>query len=324
MFVNLPGVIGRTSSGGFPPAGTWLASVCSGPDAHDQGNADYTDANGSVFNGMFSLWEQLADGAGGSNWTKIGDNQTDGQTPTTSCWFPQYFYFSNGTDQVGFYWEACGSSGNFYYGQNYFYSYSNGDGTTSSGGGYGSYGYSEGYTIYDSVCCQVYYDGNSGYYYSDNCGGGVCPSYGTSLGSGCVSTSGTDAAGNYWSGAWVYADFFADGNCGQYTGNEVTNLNNCYYPSGFWTEYSSSQSTNDWYLYDSCSNYVASGTYVYANSSSGQQADGSGGTYSAGGSWNASYGDYFIGGSYSDCDGNYYNYEVRSDGMNGYYFNIYT
>lgn len=330
MFIVLPGIVGHSSGGGgYPPYGTWLASVCSGNTGHDSGNTDYYDVNGNVFNGMFTLYQQFADGSGGSYWSNYGDNSTDGRDPSTSCWLPQYFYFSNGNEEVGFWWEACGSSGTFYYGQNSYYSYSNGDGTTSSGGGFNSYGYGSGYLIYDSGCCQVYFDGNSGYYYSDNCGGGGgggggCDSYGTYLGTGCYSSDGYDAAGNYWTGAWSYAEFYADGNCGSYPNVIGSNTMGCYLPSGYWISYSSTPSIGSWYIYDTCSNLVASGDYVYSVSSGGEQADGAGGSYAAGGTWQAEYGYQFASGSYSDCDSNYYNYQVLSDGSSGYYIYTYT
>ena len=170
MLVSTPGILGGVPS--YPPAGTWLSSVCSGPDAHDQGNADYYDYNGTLFNGMFTLWEQFADGAGGSYWTNFGNNTSDNYYPATACWYPLYFYTNNTYTQSTVYWEACGSSGDFAYGYSWGYQYWNGDGHSTTEGGSGDYGYSYGYLIYDSGCCQVYYDGSGGYYVSDNCGGG--------------------------------------------------------------------------------------------------------------------------------------------------------
>lgn len=317
MLVSTPGILG--SAGGFPPYGTLLASVCSGPDAHDQGNANYYDFNGNLFIGMFNLWEQIADGNGGSFWVNQGSNASD---VNTACWLPQYFYISQSTDGVSVSWSGCGSSGDFEYGANISYTYYNGDGSTTSGSYFNDYGYGSGYTIYDNACCVVYYDGSGGYYVSDNCGGG-CPEYGTFLGYGCVSTSGYDAANNYWSGAWQYAALYADGSCGQYSIVNGSNTDGCYYPAGYWTSYSYNASTGSWSVYDSCGNFVAASDYTYATSYGGEQADGNGGTYAAGGSWQAELGYVFAYGSYSDCDGNYYNYEVHSDGGSGYYTNIY-
>ena len=326
MLVSTPGILGGVPS--YPPYGTWLSSVCSGPDAHDQGNAYYYDSQGTSFYGMFTLWEQFADGAGGSYWINYGNNQTDGQTPTTSCWYPLYFYTAYSTWGLTFYWEGCGSSGDFEYGSAYSYSYANGDGTETSVSGGGSYGYPSGYVIYNngSGCCYVYYDGASGYYVSDSCGGGGggCDPYGTYLGSGCISTSGYDAAGNYWSNAWQYGNFYADGNCGSYSEVMGTNTNGCYYPYGYWMEYSYNYNNLTWYVYDSCGSQVASSDFTFSYSFGGTRADGSGGAYADGGDWNASYGYLIASGSYYDpCADTYYNYEVCSDGSAGYYVNLY-
>lgn len=320
MFIDLPGIVGSRSGGGggFPPAGTWLSSVCSGPDAHDQGAGQYTDANSTPFFGMFTLWEQFADGNGGSYWVNYGNNTSDGRNPTTSCWLPQYFYFYNESGTSSFYWEACGSSGNFSYGSYSSYAYSDGNGSTVYGGGSSNW-YSAGYTIYDSGCCQVYYDGNSGYYYSDNCGGGGgCDSYGTYLGSTCLSTSGTDASGQYWNGTWTYADIYADGNCGQYYAGQTDNANGCYYPSGYWYSYNPSSSVLYWYVYDACGNGIASGSYTFATYAEGYMADGYGGQYYTTSSWSAEMGTQISSGTFTDCYGNFVNYIVTYDG-NGEY-----
>lgn len=323
MIIDLPGIVGHSSGGGYPPAGTWLSSVCSGPDAHDQGNGVYYDVNNYDFHGMFTLWEQFADGSGGSYWVNQGNNAQDtNHSPYVACWLPQYFYYENNSGTYSFDWSACGQSGNFAYGSYYTYAYSNGDGTTSSGGSGGNW-YGSGYTIYDSGCCQVYFDGNSGYYVSDNCGGG-CPSQGTYLSSGCGYTSGYDQSGQYWQGYWQYGDFYADGSCGQnFSPNGDPNSNGCWYPSGYWLEYSSSQQSLHWYVYDSCQNTVAEGDFTYYTSFGGTRADGSGGVYADGGSWSASEGQTIATGSYYDCDGNSYNYEVYSNGGSGYNVNTY-
>lgn len=325
MLVSTPGILGSAGGGGFPPYGTLLSSVCSGPEAHDQGDGTYYDVNSNSFVGMFTLWEQLADGSGGSFWVNQGNNQQD---VNVSCWLPQYFYFSTATDGAFVSWSGCGSSGNFEYGANISYGYWNGDGTQTTGGYFNDYGFASGTLIYDngSGCCYVYYDGAGGYYVSDSCGGGGgggggCDAYGTWLGYGCVTVDGYDAAGNYWSGAWQYAELYADGNCGSYTVVIGSNTMGCYLPYGYWISYSSSPSTGEWIVNDSCGNYVANGNYTYANSWGGEQADGNGGTYAGGGSWQADSGYQFTSGSYSDCDGNYYNYQILSDGSSGYYIN---
>lgn len=319
MFINLPGVLSRPSGGGFPPAGTWLSSVCSGPDAHDQGPADYLDANGLVFNGMFTLWEQFANGSGGSYWTNYGNGQTDGKDPATSCWLPEYFYQSNDSGEMSLNWEACGSSGLFVYGSYFSYVYSNGDGTYTSDSGSGVW-YPSGYTIYDSGCCQVYFDGANGYYYSDNCGGGGggCDSAGTPLGSTCLNSSGYDASGQYWTGTWTYAEIFADGNCGTYYGNESDNANGCYYPYGYWLTYEAIPTSLTYYVVDSCANGITSDSFVYSISSSGYQSNGWGSQNYNSSTWNAEIGTQIASGTFMDCTGEARNYIVTYVG-NGEY-----
>lgn len=320
MLVSLPGILGSASGPVYPPAGTLLSSNCSGNVAHDGGPTDYYDTYGTPFNGMFTLWQEFADGAGGSYWTQA-DNASNG---TTSCWLPAYFYFYNNPSEATFEWSGCGGSGTFAYGSNYDYSYSNGDGTATTNSGFNSYEYPSGYTIYDngSGCCYVYFDGMSGYYVSDTCGGG-CAEYGTFLYSGCNNIGAYDASGQYWNGTWVYGNFYADGDCGTYFSSLSENSDGCYYPNGYWMSYSNAPSSFDWYIYDTCGNYITSGSFTYSNNWSGDVADGSGGSNYTTGMWSAGYGDYITGGSYSDCDSNYYNFEVYYDGSGGYYVNTF-
>ena len=323
MLVATPGTIGSGSGGSFPPYGTWLSSVCSGPDAHDQGNGDYYDANGNLFQGMFTLWEQFADGAGGSYWTNYGNNQQDGNHPPyVACWLPAYFYFENNSSVFSFDWSGCGSSGNFQYGSSYSYSYSNGDGNATTGSGGGNW-YTSGQLIYDGGCCVVYFDGMSGYYVSDNCGGGGggCPEINTWLGDGCGSTNGIDASGTYFDGGWAYGSFFADGNCGQYFVQMGTNGNGCYYPAGWKFDYTSGDNHLDWVVNDSTSTTVAYGSFTYSSYwHSDNIANGNGESYSDGGSWSANNGDLIASGTYTDSgDMTDYTYNVYYDGMGGYY-----
>lgn len=317
MIVGLPGLVG---SHGFPAAGTWLSSVCSGPSAHDSGNSTYYDSHGTNFNGMFTLWQQFADGFGGSYWTSYGNNSNDGHT---ACWYPLYFYINSGGSDQGFDWYGCGTSGHFVYGSYQFYSYWNGDGTTTDYDGINYY-YSAGYLIYDSGCCQVYYDGSSGYYVSDNCGGGGgCPPAGNNLGPGCQSTSGYDASGWYWEGSWFYGTFYADGSCGQYFVYDSDNYNGCWYPNGYWFSYTSDSSVLNWEVNDSCPNLVANGSFTFGTSYSGTKANGTGGSDFESGSWSAATDDLIASGTYYDsCADINYNYEVRYNGSGGYYVTL--
>lgn len=323
MLVSTPGILG-SAGGGVPPAGIWISSVCSGPDAFNQGNADYYDVNGTLFNGMFTLWEQFTDGAGGTYWSNIGSNTQDGKDPNTACWYPAYYYFDNTATPYNVHWSGCGSDGYFEYGVYYTSGYWNGDGTTTTSSYFNDYGFPAGTTIYDngSGCCYVYYDGAGGYYVSDTCGPS-CETYGTFLYSGCNNTSGYDAGGVYWEATWAYGNFYADGNCGTYFSSMGDNTTGCYYPYGYWMSYSSSSNSFEWQIFDTCSNLVANGYFTYNSSYSGDRADGSGSSYSESGFWSASYGDLIASGTFNDCDSNYYNYEVYYNGSGGYYTNIY-
>ena len=174
MFVALPGLIASSGGSAYPPYGTLITSQCSGYSAHDSGSEEYTDAEGNWWTGMFTLWQELADGAGGSFWQSAGNNAFDDYS---SCWYPEGYCTYNDSGDNYLYWYGCGSEGSFGpYGYYYNVQYSDGAGGTygDSGGGY----YSPpdaGDIIYQSgaaECCTVYYDGYGGYYVDDMCGGG--------------------------------------------------------------------------------------------------------------------------------------------------------
>lgn len=327
MFVALPGLIGSGSAPTPPPPyGTLLSSHCGGYSSQEAGNEDYYDAQGTPWNGMFTLWEQLADGSGGFFWSSPGNNASDAYS---ACWYPYGYCLSADSGDNYVSWEGCGSSGSFgpwsYY---YNYTYSDGYGGTytSSGGGAHQPPYS-GDLIYQSGegdCCKVYYDGSGGYYINDSCGGG-CPEYGTWLSDGCNSTNGYDASGSYYEGYWAYGSFYADGTCGSYFVQSGSNVNGCYYPAGWKFDYSSSSSSLHWTVSDATSTTMAEGDVTYATGwSSSSIADGSGGTYSDGGGWSLNYGDLIASGTYYDgYYGQDFYYEVYYDGMGGYWVSQY-
>ena len=174
MFVALPGFLSLAGGTVYPPYGTLITSQCSGYSAYDSGPEEYTDANGSPWTGMFTLWQELADGAGGSFWQSAGNNGSD---EYSSCWYPLDYCTYNDSGDNYLYWYGCGSDGSFGpYGYYYTLEYSDGAGGTygDSGGGYysppdaGDIIYQSG----ESNCCTVYYDGDGGYYIDDLCGGG--------------------------------------------------------------------------------------------------------------------------------------------------------
>lgn len=329
MFVALPGLIGSGSAPTPPPPyGTLLASQCSGNIAYNGGPTTYTDAQGTPwYDGMYTLWEQLADGSGGYFWSSPGNNSSDAYS---ACWYPYGYCISANSGDNYVSWEGCGSSGNFgpwsYYYNN---DYSDGSGGSYNSSGGGSYQppYS-GDIIYQSGvdnCCTVYYDGAGGYYINDSCGGGGCPDPGEWLSDGCNSTSGYDASDSYFDGAWAYGSFYADGSCGQYFVEAGTNMNGCYYPNGWKFDYTSNSYSLHWTVSDGTSTTVSEGDVTYASGwSSSNIADGSGGTYSDGGGWSLNYGDLIASGTYYDgYYGQDFYYEVYYDGMGGYWVSQY-
>lgn len=325
MFVALPGFIG-SGAASYPPYGTLLSSNCSGYSAHNAGPETYTDANGVPWTeGMYTLWQEYADGAGGTYWTS-NNNSSD---IYSACWYPNGFCLSTSGGDNYVYWSGCGSDGTF---GPWSYSvsadYADGSGGTYTSGSSGEYHPpNTGDIIYQSGvdnCCSVYYDGAGGYYISDSCGGG-CTEYGTWLYDGCGSISGTDASGTYFEGAWAYGNFFADGSCGLYFIQSDININGCYYPNGWKFDYSQSSYSLHWSVSDSTATTVAEGDTTYAEGwYSNNVANGSGGTYSDSGGWSLNSGDNIASGSYIDNgDSLMYYYTVYYDGMGGFYVSQY-
>jgi len=120
---------------------------------------------------MFTTWQELANGTGGSFWQSLGDNTQD---TFSACWYPFGFYlqYDSGNNYTN--WTGCGSSGTFGPTSYYFnYIQADGNGGTYNNSG-GSDIYPAGYIIYqsgDSNCCKIYYDGSGGYYEYNLCGG---------------------------------------------------------------------------------------------------------------------------------------------------------
>jgi hypothetical protein len=267
---------------------------------------------------MFTLWQEFADGSGGSYMQSQGAQASD---QFTSCWYPNYYYTNNEGGENYVYWNACGNDGNFGPTGNWYnWTYSNGDGNTTSDSGSSDYNppYA-GDVIYNGGCCMVYYDGNNGYYSDDTCN--PCPDSGQYTGQVCINTNGTDARGTYFDGAWQYGNQYTDGSCGYYVNYEGTNGYGCYYPAGWYNSYyTSDNGSNTWYVEDSNANQMASGTYQYSYNWNAYIADGYGNSNQSMGSVYSSYGDLFADGTYYDypLDQNWY-YAIYSDGSSGYY-----
>jgi hypothetical protein len=324
MIVGLTGFMFPGGSGpSYPPYGTLLSSHCSGYSAQDAGNESYTDQAGGTWNGMFTLWQELADGVGGSFWYNNGSNSAD---EFSACWFPYGFCVSNTSGDENMNWEGCRSSGSFgpvswYVNQDF----SDGAGGTYSNNDSGYYDPpTAGDIIYQSGagnCCTVYYDGGGIYIVDDTCGGGCDPA-GTFLYNGCESSSGYDAAGTYFYGTWLYGSFYADGECGTYFELIGEDTDGCYYPAGWRFDYETDPVYSlYWDVSDSSDNPVSAGTaiYYYAWYSS-QVADGSGGRYSDSGEWNLSDNAVITDGYYFDDNLGYtVFYQVFYDNAGGYY-----
>lgn len=334
MFVALPGFLGSAGGGPvYPPAGTLLSSHCSGVSAQDAGNEPYTDAQGTIWNGMFTTWQELADGSGGSYWQSLGNNSSD---IYSSCWYPYGFCLSLSGGDYYLEWTACGSNGSF---GPTGYSYSN-DFADGSGGIYtvsGSGIYdppSAGQLIYQSGaenCCQVYYDGDNGYYVNDTCP--VYPPAGTLLSSVCSGTTSQssgaedyiDASGAAFNGTFTLWEEIADGSGGSSwnsVGNNASDdYSSCWLPYGYKFDYAPYSNSLHWQVSDSGATVQAEGDYGYASGwSSTAVSDGSGGTFPDSYSWSATMGDLIASGFYYDTPlSELWVYYVYYDGSGGYY-----
>ncbi|CAB4162425.1 hypothetical protein UFOVP779_40 [uncultured Caudovirales phage] len=132
------------------------------------------------------------------------------------------------------------------------------------------------------------------------------PVAGTVLFQGCVETSGTDAAGNYFSGAYVERVEVANG-IGGSTYTDTQNAGGCYFPSGYVTSQN--------YLTGLIENISSPDGYnqgVYFQYTYAEQivANGSGGTYSQ---------TAYVSPEYGAWIGQVSSYTARYNGNGGYY-----
>lgn len=118
-------------------------------------------------------------------------------------------------------------------------------------------------------------------------GGSAFPPYGTLLSSSCTSTSVTDAQGTIFTGYYNQHLVYADGFGGTYDTNSVGD-GNCYYPYGYYFNYSQYSFGVSWSGCDSSGTLYSAGTWQYS-----VMADGTGGTIGIDNpvSWNYSNGD---------------------------------
>jgi hypothetical protein len=321
MIIAFTGVSFKGSAPSYPPNGTLLSSHCSGYSAQNAGPETYTDANGVEWTEqMFTTWQELADGYGGSYWSSLGNNSSD---TFSSCWYPYGYCLSSDSGENAVSWDACGSSGSFAYASYANATYADGYGGSYGSGGGMNYGYPNGTIIYQSGvddCCKVKFDGGSSYYTDDQCGS-ACPSAGYWISDGCASSSGTDASGTYFDGAWIYGSYYTDGSCGAYFTPSGENANGCYYPNGWKFDYTPYSNSLHWQVSDSGAMVQAEGDFTYSSGwSSSAVSDGAGGTFSDGYSWSATFGDLIANGQYFDALlGQYWDYYIYYDGGSGYY-----
>lgn len=299
MFFGTIGfVAGR---GGFPAAGTLLSTYCE--------SSSGTDLSGTYHAGAWLASGNYADGFGGSYTAFIGTN-------TLGCWYPYGWVYSYASGDLTIQWSHGIDSGYFTYGN-----YNNGQASDGVGG---SYTFDSSWiTATDNQIVHSYerYDEPTGWtvievlYFDLETTSLVNTSWpvaGTVISSGCTTASYTDAAGTVWENVGVYQEQIADGN-GSYSYTDTPNTEDCgYWPSGYYLSYTTTQEVLYYYDYDN--NYLS---FHYANSTTYDQADGTGNS-TFGGFTDYLYSAGYIFYSYYDEAGaQTVNY--RFDGVNSYY-----
>jgi hypothetical protein len=125
---------------------------------------------------------------------------------------------------------------------------------------------------------------------------GGYPAYGTLLSQYCTQTTITDAKGTEFTGYYNQHSVYADGVGGTYS-SDSTGGGNCYYPYGFYFNFSQYSFDVSWTGCSNSGSFSMAGTWEYS-----LMADGSGGTISTDQpiSWNYSNG-YYIYDNSVDC-----------------------
>ena len=298
MFFGTIGfVAGR---GGFPAAGTLLSTYCDETSSYD--------ANNTYYNGSFLAVGIYADGTGGSYTSTIGSG-------TNGCWYPYGYLYSYSSGDLTILWSHGSDSGNFTYGY-----YSNGQASDGAGG---SYSFNDSFiTAGDNQIVHSYegYDSINNWYVNEvlyfdlettSLQTTSWPVAGTLISSGCTTAGYMDAYGTIWS-VGVYQEQVADG-VGGYTYINTPNTTECgYWPSGYYLSYMTTQEVL--YYYDNNSNYLS---FHYANSTTYDQADGTGNSTSGGFTDYLYSAGYIFYSYYDEAGAQTVNY--RFDGVNSYY-----
>ena len=291
--------IGITAAGksGFLAAGTFISSSCT--------TTSGTDAQGTLWNGSWTLTSYYADGMGGSYSSNAPDN-------TAPCYYPNGYVSRDSSITSSLNWTAGnGATGVFTYYQAWDYDTQNGAGGFSNFTG--GFSYSAGYAFHtystSSGTYTLFYDGGGGYYESF-----TPPAAGTFLFAWCAPADIVDAAGTTWNTNADHTYVYADGNGGSYSVLQGRNSNGCWYPAGFVMsvdESNSSLTYQDENFNNQSWTYATSGT-IWTAQGDGTQINTIYSTQEAAGTvfYSHSY-------SYSGTTNwvTYYHY----DGGNGYY-----
>ena len=295
MFFGTIGIIGR--GGNYPPYGTFLYSNCTASSG--------TDAQGTLWNGSWTLTSYYADGVGGSYSSPSPPN-------TPPCYYPSGYVSRDSSVSNSLNWTAGnGATGVFTYYQAWDYDTQNGAGgyTNFTGG----FSYSAGYVIYSYTTTggnyTVYYDGGSGYYE-----GFTPPAAGTYLYDTCAFAYIVDAVGTSWATNADYSYVYADGNGGTYYYLVGRNSNGCWYPYGFVV--SRDVSTQSLTYQDENWN---SQSWIYSTSWTNWTAQGDGAQVSTIGEDRAATGYVFYSHSYPYNEGTVWLTNYYYDGYSGYY-----
>lgn len=302
---------GRSVVPQYPPYGTYISSACgtyNGLGQYDTVN----DALGTQWNVSVEVWNQLADGVGGSFWT---DSYTANVSP---CFYP-YGYVHTGYVNNTLHWSAQnGDNGDFYWGEQWDVNYYDGaGGSVHEDGLYNAYDY--GYVISSNDAAGVvvnlqngnwafwygygYYLGQASYpiNYTTEC-------WAVAIGGYTNNVYADGYGGTYeifYAGGWSGESDIGDCNGYRYHHNGSGEVSSYWidtggggggesYPSyGTYLDGSSNPITTDIYFngyvdgnYQSGSTNIEIG-YSYNNT----YADGNGGSYSeSGNSW--AYADY--------------------------------
>lgn len=99
---------------------------------------------------------------------------------------------------------------------------------------------------------------------------------GTLISTFCQSTSGNDAIGTYYEGAWTAIGVYANGSGGTYNSSIGNNTSGCFYPAGYYISFSQ---------YDVYLNWTSpfeSGQFIYGYTNAWTVSDGVGGELNSG------------------------------------------